>query len=172
MKLLNLFLISLLFSSCVTTATFDYEKSADFTTYKTYSFYDDIDTGLSVLDTKRLIDVMHTALQARGFTFAEDSDFKINIQSSEYENNNTAVGVGVGGTGGNVGGGISIGIPLNGNTNREIIFEFVDHKGIGVFWQAICQSRYNPNANPEKREANLKAVFDKVLEGYPPKVKQ
>ena len=73
------------------------------------------------------------------------------------------VGVGVGG------GGISIGIPIGKqNVNKQIIFDFIDENGIGLFWQALSESSFNPNAKPEQRELQLKAIVDKVLVGYPP----
>ena len=150
---------------------YDYEKQHDFTKYKTYNYYSDLETGLSELDTKRLLYVMDEALKAKGFTLSSTPDFFINITSSEFqENRNSTVGVGVGGGGRNVGGGISIGIPLGQqNVNTQIIFDFIDENGIGLFWQAVSESSFNPNAKPEQRESRLKAIADKVLAGYPPK---
>ena len=150
---------------------YDYEKQHDFTKYKTYNYYSDLETGLSELDTKRLLYVMDEALKAKGFTLSSTPDFFINITSSEFqENRNSTVGVGVGGGGRNVGGGISIGIPIGQqNVNRKIIFDFIDENGIGLFWQAVSESSFNPNAKPEQRESRLKAIADKVLAGYPPK---
>jgi len=55
--------------------------------------------------------------------------------------------------------------------SRQITIDFVDETKTGLFWQAVSESRYNTNASPEKREANLKAVVDNVFEKYPPKRK-
>jgi len=150
---------------------YDYEKTTDFSKYKSYNYYSNIDSGLSELDTKRLLDALDANLQAKGIQLAEKPDFFIDIKSSEYrENQSSSVGVGMGGTGRNVGGGVSIGIPIGqANVNRQIQFDFVDENGIGLFWQAVSESSFNPNANPEKREAQLRAVVVKVLEGFPPK---
>ena len=80
------------------------------------------------------------------------------------------MGVGIGGTGGNVGGGISVGIPIGqAQMNRIIQFDFINEDGIGLFWQAISESTYNPNATPQEREDVLNAIVIKVLQGYPPK---
>ena len=152
---------------------YDYEKQHDFTKYKTYNYYSDLETGLSELDTKRLLSFMDETLKAKGFSLSSTPDLFINITSSEFhESQNSTVGVGVGGGGGNVGGGISIGIPIGQqNVNRQIIFDFIDENGIGLFWQAVSESSFNPNAKPEQRESRLKAIVDKVLAGYPPKEK-
>ena len=76
----------------------------------------------------------------------------------------------MGGGGGNVGGGVSVGIPVGqAAMNRQIVFDFVDEYGIGLFWQAISDSSYNSEASPEEREAQFKTIVEKVLEGFPPK---
>jgi len=172
MKPIKTFLLLLFVASCAPIyVNYDYEKQHDFTKYKTYNYYSDLETGLSELDTKRLLYVMDEALKAKGFTLSSTPDFFINITSSEFqENRNSTVGVGVGGGGRNVGGGISIGIPIGQqNVNRKIIFDFIDENGIGLFWQAVSESSFNPNAKPEERESRLKAIADKVFAGYPPK---
>ena len=171
MKFFKYLFIVLFLSSCGVTVNYDYENSTDFSKYKSYNFYSDLETGLSDLDTKRLLRFMDTSLIARGYIKSDYPDFMINIVSSEFQNSNQSnVGVGVGGTGGNIGGGISIGFPLGqSNTNREIVFEFVDAKKNSLFWQAVTQRNYNPNNSPELREAKLKVIVDKILDGYPPK---
>lgn len=161
-------------SSCVPVrVNYDYEKTTDFKAYKTYNYYADLNTGLSELDTKRLLNVLDKAMQSNGYSLSETPDFFIDIKSSEYqERSRNNVGVGVGGTGGRVGGGISIGIPVGQNKlNRQIIFEFVDENKNGLFWQAVSESSYSPNAAPEKREAQFQAIVTKVLQGFPPEIK-
>lgn len=170
MKIIQLFLMSILLVSCGATTTFDYEKGTDFNQYKTYRFYTDTETGLSELDTKRIFKILDAELQAKGFKPSDNPDFFININSVEYQDvNRNTVGVGVGGTGRNIGGGVSVGIPIGqSNLQREMVFDFVDENGKGLFWQAVTRSKFNPSAKPEKREAVLTTVVKKALEGYPP----
>jgi len=171
MKLIKSFLLFLIVVSCAPIhVNYDYEKGTNFAQYKTYNYYANLETGLSELDTKRLFNILDKRLSVKGMTLSDTPDFYINIQSSEYqENQQSTVGVGVGGTRRNVGGGISIGIPVGqANVNRQIIIDFVDESKNGLFWQAITESSFNPNAAPEKREERLTAIVDKVLEGYPP----
>ena len=174
MKNLVLVTIFLLVVSCAPIyVNYDYEKSTDFSTYKTYNYYSQMETGLSVLDTKRFIQTLDDKLQAKGFTLSETPDFFIDIKSAEFHGaQRSNVGVGVGGGGGNVGGGISIGIPVGqSNINRQIIIDFVDENKTGLFWQAVSESSYKPNANPEQREKQMHAIVEKVLSNYPPKKK-
>ncbi|WP_370391848.1 DUF4136 domain-containing protein [uncultured Winogradskyella sp.] len=170
MKLLSRVLLFGLFVSCGPVINYDYERSVDFDSYKTYNYFDDMVTGFSDLDTKRLIRSIDEVLQAKGLERKDGAQFYIDIQSQEIANNtNSNVGVGVGGTGGNVGGGVTVGIPLNSNQfSKEIVIEFVDLSTIGTFWQVIIETTFNPDASPEKREAQFKALSEKVFSGYPP----
>lgn len=171
MKVLRSFIVCFLLCSCGSVnVDYDYDSNLDFSSYKTFNFYDEPESGLSELDHKRLVRILSEELQKKGLEISEDPDFLIGIQSEEYERENgSGIGVGVGGTGGNVGGGISVGIPMRNNKlERDIIFDFIDEKGIGVIWQALSTSSFNPDSNPEQREANLRAVVQKVLAKFPP----
>lgn len=166
-------LVSILASCSPIRVNTDYDKTTNFDSYKSYNYYTPINTGLSELDTKRLMVALDAKMQSRGFTLSDSPDFVINIQSNEYqESQRNNVGVGLGGGGGNVGGGISIGIPVGqADVNRQIIFDFVDDSKSGLFWQAVSESSYNPNTKPEQREAQLQAIVEKVLSKYPPEKK-
>lgn len=169
------FLLAIVFlTSCAPIyVTHDYEKTADFSTYKTYNYYSDLNTEMSELDDKRLINALDSALKLRGYHRSETPDFFIDIKSTEFQQaNGNTVGVGVGGSGRNAGGGISIGLPLGqSELGRQIIFEFVDEDGIGLFWQAVTESNYKPNASPEKREVQFVAIVEKILKKFPPEVR-
>ncbi len=173
MKLIRICLLLLVVSCAPIYVNYDYEKRTDFSKYTTYNYYSDLNTGLSELDTKRLLNALDVSLQNKGLSLSENPDFFIDIRSTEFqEANRSSVGVGVGGGGRNVGGGISIGVPIGqANINRQIVFEFVDENGIGLFWQAVSESSFNPNAQPEKREQRLQAIVEKVVSKYPPEKK-
>lgn len=171
MKFLQILLVAIIVSSCAPIrVNYDYEKTTDFTKYKTYNYYSDLETGMNELDTKRLLAAIDTKLQTKGLTLSETPDFFINIQSSEFqESQRNTVGVGLGGSGRNIGGGLSIGIPIGqSKINRQIIIDFIDENGKGLFWQAVSESNFNPNASPSTREEKLKAIVEKVLSQYPP----
>ena len=174
MKHLYLLLTVILLTSCSSIrVNYDYEKTRDFTQYKTYNYFSDVKTGLSELDSKRLFKAFDNAMQSRGYALSETPDFLIDIKSSEFQQQrNNNVGVGLGGSGRNVGGGISIGLPIGqSQLGRKIVFDFVDESNNGLFWQAVSESNYKPNASPEKREAQFIALVNKVLKGFPPEVK-
>jgi len=175
MKGMGYILLLLLFTSChVVRVHTDYEKETNFSNYSTYNYYDDMEMGMSELDEKRLIKILDVAMQTEGILLSEEPDFLINIQSGIFQapRSNT-VGVGVGGTGRNVGGGVSVGIPIGqSNVQREIIFDFVDSQKDLLFWQATSKSSLNENATPVEREKKLKDIIEKVLSKYPPKTRK
>ncbi|WP_299431346.1 DUF4136 domain-containing protein [uncultured Maribacter sp.] len=173
-KLFSLLFVLVLFSCNAVRVQYDYEKTTDFTSYTTYNYFSDIETGLSDLDTKRLLKALDIAMQSKGMLLSEEPDFYINIESKIYQTTNgNTVGVGVGGTGNSIGGGVSVGIPVGQpKMKREIAFDFVDTKKDALFWQAIGIDIYKENQTPEQRELHLHAIVNKVLDKYPPKVKK
>ncbi|WP_340156478.1 DUF4136 domain-containing protein, partial [uncultured Winogradskyella sp.] len=101
MKNLKFLFIAFLVTSCGTVVNYDYEKSTDFSSYKNYNYFDDMETGLSELDTKRLKRAIDGKLKTMGLTRSDTPDFYIDIQSQQVvSRNNSSVGVGLGGGGG------------------------------------------------------------------------
>ncbi|WP_339896255.1 DUF4136 domain-containing protein [uncultured Algibacter sp.] len=170
MRFLKATILALLIVSCAPIrVNYDYDKTTNFNNYKTYQYYADMETGLSELDTKRLLNAIDAKMETKGFSISENPDFFIDIKSTEYQApQRQSMGVGLGGGGRNVGGGISIGLPIGqANVNRQITIDFVDENKKQLFWQAISESRFNPKGTPEKRETRLIAIVEKVLSGYP-----
>ncbi len=165
--------MSLLISCAGVRVNYDYDKATNFSNYASYNYFSDIESGLSELDEKRLVGILDSILQVKGYLLAEEPDFYINILSSQYRNTpNNAVGVGIGGTGRNVGGGISVGLPLGSSgIQRQIQFDFVDAQKDAMFWQATSESGYRENASPSVRKERLRAVVIKVFSKFPPKAK-
>lgn len=171
MKLLKTTLLVLLIIGCAPIrVNYDFDKTTEFTKYKTYNYYSDMKTGLSELDTKRFLDALDTQLKAKGIQLSNTPDFYIDIKSSDIQAaQRNSVGVGVGGGGGNVGGGVSIGIPIGqSGVNRQVTIDFVDENAKQLFWQAVGEYNFNPNAAVEKRESQIQAIIAKVLTEYPP----
>ena len=174
MRYLISFLVCALFVSCGgVRVSYDYDKATNFSNYTSYNYFTDIESGLSGLDEKRLVRILDSTLQSKGYLLAEEPDFFINILSSEYRAApNNSVGVGLGGGGRNVGGGVSIGLPLgNSGIQRQIQFDFVDAQKDALFWQATSESGYRENASPSVREERLRAVVKKVFSKFPPEKK-
>jgi len=163
----------LFFLCCACTSLkvdYDYDSATDFSNYQTYNYYTDMQTGLSELDTRRLLAALDSVLLSKGFQSSEEPDFLINIESREFRApQNSTVGVGLGGGGRNVGGGVSVGLPLGqSNREREILFDFIDSQRDVLFWQAISTSSFRENATPEEREQLFRKIVVRVMMKYPP----
>lgn len=172
MKIFKIFVLLLLLTACnAPKVYYDYDEQVNFNHFQTYSIYPDLRTGLSQLDEERLLNSLKAALSKKGISETADPDFLVNIYSEEYrEPSRNSIGVGVGGTGGNVGVGISGGIPLGGpETYLSLTFDIIDAQKDELIWQAVVESRFNKKASPEKRKAVFDKMVTKALEGYPPK---
>ncbi len=169
MKKIFYVLSLILLSSCGVIVDYDYTSGTDFSPYKTYNYYADMKTGFNQLDEDRLLTAIDAKLQSMGFMKSDTPSFNIDIKSAQVNAaSNSNVGVGIGGTGRNVGGGISIGIPVGGNTiQTEMSIEFVDDSKNRVFWQAFTTIS-NIGNTPDKREQTFNTVVEKILSKYPP----
>ena len=171
--LLSIVLIFMLTSCSSIKVNYDYDKAVDFSSYSTYNYFSDMESGLNQLDERRLLRALDSTLKARGYRLAEEPELFINIMSDEYRSaprNN--VGVGIGGGGRNVGGGISVGLPLgSSNMQRSIQFDLVDAQRDALVWQAIAESGFRENASPSVKENQLRALVQKVFSKFPPKAK-
>lgn len=66
MKFIRTFLLVFLLVSCAPIyVNYDYERQIDFSKFKTYNYYSDIETGLSELDSKRLFDTLDENLKVK-----------------------------------------------------------------------------------------------------------
>ncbi|MER3317998.1 MAG: DUF4136 domain-containing protein [Allomuricauda sp.] len=171
--LLSIVLVFTLTSCSSVKVNYDYDKAVDFSNYSTYNYYSDMQSGLNQLDERRLLRALDSTLKSRGYRLAEEPELFVNIISNEYRSaprNN--VGVGIGGGGRNVGGGISVGLPLGGsNLQRSIQFDLVDAQRDALVWKAVAESGLRDNASPSVREDKLRAIVKKVFSKFPPKVK-
>ncbi len=175
MKSFGILLILLCCASCGSVhVNYDYDKATDFSNYTTYGYYPDMETGMSQLDAKRLLRAVDSTMQQKGILFSEEPDLLINIQSRAFRSpQNNTVGVGVGGTGRNVGGGVSVGLPLGRpNMEREIIFDLIDSQRDALIWQAVGESAFREGASPSVKEEKLGEIVAKVFSKYPPNRKK
>lgn len=168
------FVVLILFVSCnATKVSYDYDNQTDFSAYTTYNYFNDMETGLSELDEKRLLDAMDAVLGEKGLLFAEEPDMFINITSSVFRSqpaNN--VGVGLGGGGRNLGGGVSIGIPVGSpKLSRELQIDVVDANKDLLIWQALSESPFLEGDTPMEKEEKLQILVAKIFSKYPPETK-
>lgn len=157
--------------SCVgPRVAYDYDTQKDFSTYKTYNYYPELDTGLSDLDNKRLFIATDSILKSKGFTLAEAPQLYINFKSKQYQtptNNRLGIGIGNGPIG--IGGSIPFGGP---DQHIQLTMDFVDVSKDELIWQAEVDDVQNSRYTPKNRASFFYVMMEKVLAKYPPKVKK
>ncbi|WP_029037111.1 DUF4136 domain-containing protein [Salinimicrobium xinjiangense] len=172
MKFLKLFFLCLVLSACSgTQAVYDYDEQADFTAYNSVAIYPELRSGLSQLDEKRLMTAIEGQLTNESLSFSSNPDLYLNVYTEEYrEQSRNSLGIGLGGTGRNVGVGVSGGIPLGGpETYLRLTFDLIDVSTDALVWQAVVDSKFDFNANPEERQRRFNKIVEEAFKAYPPK---
>ncbi len=172
MRLIKYSFLLLFIAACNSPqAVYDYDQKVNFGQYSTYSLFPDYRPGLSQLDESRLTESLKVAMQEKGFSLSQNPGIYVNVYTQQYEQDNRSrVGVGMGGGGGNVGVGVSGGIPIGQmDTYLKLTFDFIDVENDMLVWQAIVESPFNFDADPQKRKERFNKIVAKALEGYPPK---
>ncbi|NNM23074.1 MAG: DUF4136 domain-containing protein [Flavobacteriaceae bacterium] len=158
--------------SCGPMVSVDFEKQQDFSDFRNFDFYPDIDSGLSELDDKRIMRSIDSVLRLQGISRAADPRFYINFYASEHlSNSRNTLGIGVGGGGGNVGVGVSGGIPIGGPVIRQqFTIDFVNATGDqSLVWQAVVDAEYKERASPTQKDQYYYSIIRKALGKFPPK---
>ncbi len=166
------FLCLLVFMGCsVPKIVYDYEENTQYQRYTSYAFYDDAGKGFTGLDAKRMESAVINVLDSVGFKPSETPNFLINFEAAQSENLGNNVGVVLGG-GGNVGFGVSGGIPLGRKKiQQKLILSFVDANTNMLFWEAVFTQNIPEKLTPLEREAFIEKAVAKMISGYPPKGK-
>lgn len=150
----------------------DYDRGVDFSQYKTYNFYTNIQWGkTNELDQNRILQAIETELNAKGLTQVEAPDLLIDIKTQEtaVKRNTGNIGIGSGNYGRRGGFGVSVGIPIaRKRLHKNYVIEMVDAKNNNLVWQGVFEKDVSPNADPIEV---IDKAMHKLLSKYPPKIK-
>jgi len=177
--LLMLFTVVLALSGCSSLRTAsDYDKNVDFSTYKTYNFYDKgiARVRLNNLDKRRLMAAVEAEMNAKGFVKADKPNLLVNLVVVAREKTDVygpayyggwGWGGGWGWRGGwgspFWGGGPSY---VNQYIEGTIIIDFLDPAKKILFWHGRGSGFNLDNLN--KREERLYTGVREILAQYPP----
>ncbi|QBA64943.1 DUF4136 domain-containing protein [Muriicola soli] len=183
-KILFLLPLALLLmaSSCVSVRVIaDYDRNADFNTYKTYAFYKTgIDKAMiSDLDKKRILRAIENEMANKGFVKSENPDLLVSIFTKEREQvdiyNNAGWGWGWGwGPGWGFwnpwmfGGGAGWGNNISTRTEGSLYIDLIDTKSKDLIWQGRGVGTLNNTSNIEKKEERIREFVTEIMEKYPP----
>ncbi|MBO6212024.1 DUF4136 domain-containing protein [Algoriella sp.] len=166
-------LLSLFVTSCSTVqVSTDYDRSANFSTYKTYSYHEKGLDKLKVndLDKRRLLTAIDTQMAAKGFTkVSSDADLVVNVLTSTKEKisvSNNNWGYGPYGYYGGYYGGTNVSQYQAGT----IVIDIIDDKKNVLVWQGVGADLNLSNISA-KAERIPKAV-EEILSKFPPQPKK
>ncbi|WP_435263899.1 DUF4136 domain-containing protein [Tenacibaculum sp. nBUS_03] len=170
MNKLKFFFLFLFISCSSSRVIYDYDTKTDFKRFKTFNFFDDIGKGLNELDIKRISQKIVENLNTKGIKLSENPDFYVNFFSAERESTNrNTIGVGIGG-GGNVGFGISGGIPIGRKKINQILtIDFVEATSNELIWQSEINSELSERSSPSEKNTHYSQIIKKSFTNYPPK---
>jgi hypothetical protein len=155
----------------------DFDKSAGFSSYKTYSFTPEAQKmeGLNDLNRTRLLNAIETELAAKGFSKTETNpDVLIDIKL-KGEQKQTATATSSGGYGGGYrygwGGGFST-TTINYDTyvDGTLFVDMIDARKNQLVWQGRGTKTVDPEASQKKREDNINYAVKQIFTKYPPKI--
>jgi hypothetical protein len=185
---LLLFILIVVVSCGSVKVSFDYDKTADFSSYKTFSFTDEA-LGIPLVDDinrNRILKGIEAALAEKGITQRENNaDVLIDLQI-KAQTGTTATAT-TGGSYGMYGGsyyGYGMGYPygwgsgftttrINYNTYTDgtLFIDMIDAKTKRLVWQGRGTKTLEPKASNEKREQNLAYALKQIFMYYPPSKK-
>ncbi len=155
----------------------DYDRQADFNTYKSYAFYKTgIDQAqISDLDKKRILRAIETELDSRGFVKSQDPDMLISIFTKERERvdvYSNHFGWGYGGFyhpwAWGPGWGWGWGNNVSTSTEGSLYIDVIDAEKKELVWQGRGVGTLNNTGNIEKKEQRIKEFVSQILRDYPP----
>jgi hypothetical protein len=176
-KVAFLFIIMIAAAACSSIkVSSDFDKAANFASYKTYSYTDEALTlPISELNKKRLIDAIDAELATKGFTKKDGNpDVLINL-NIKAEKKQTATATTSGGYGygygyryGGWGGGTTT-INYDTYTDGTLFVDMIDASKKALVWQGWGTKTVDPDASQEKRDKNIAYAVKQIFMNYPPK---
>ena len=157
--------------------TYDFDKTAPFAQFKTYSWKDGTPTKNQLVDN-RLIAAIDAQLAAKGFRrddAAPDVFVVFHMAFDEQKDiSSYSTGPMYGGYGYGWGGGwgsTSTDVRVREILVGTLAIDIIDAKKKAMAWRGLGTKEIDTNAKPEKRDENITKAVEKIFKNYPPKVK-
>ena len=175
-RVLPILLVAFLLTSCSSVrVASDYDRAADFNSYKTFAFFKTgIDKAeISDLDKRRILRAIEAEMMAKGFTKSENPDLLVSIFTKSQERvnvyNNTW-GLGGWGWGGfGPGWGWGWNQPMVSTSTQGTLFiDLIDANKKELVWQGRGVGTLNNTKNIEKKEERIREFVSHILKEYPP----
>jgi len=160
--------------------TYDFNKTANFSSYKTYTHKDGTKVGQQLIDD-RIDAAIDAAMAAKGFTkvdanpdlvviyhVAFDKEKDISTFSSGYAGGYGGYGYGWGGGGW---GGGTTSTQVRDILVGTLVIDLADAKKNEIAWRGMGVKEVDTTAKPDKRDKSITNAVNKIFKNYPPKQK-
>ena len=172
-KVIVIFLLAAIAACSSVKVSYDYDKQADFTKYKTYAFTEEsMKLPVDQLNQDRIIKAVETEMVAKGFTKSDNPDALVELvvktaQRTEATATNTGgYGYGRYGYGGGFG---TTQVSYNQYTDGTLFVNLVDKSTEKIVWVGRGTKTIDPDASAQKRDRNITMVLKEIFTKYPPK---
>jgi hypothetical protein len=155
--------------------SFDFDKSADFSKFKTYALKDGTKVGDPLVDN-RIVAAIEAELAAKGLTkndAAPDVVFVYHV-AFDKQKDITAYNSGYGGYGYRYGGGwgtTTTNVRVNEILVGTLVIDVADAAKKEIVWRGMGVREVDVQAKADKRDKNINGAVKKVLQNFPPKKK-
>jgi hypothetical protein len=169
-----LFIAALMTACGSVKVSYDFDKTANFSKYKTYAYSaESMKLGLSDLNRDRLFAAIDAELTARGMTKSESPDALIElVVTTKEQKQATSTNTGGGfygryGYGGGYGGITTT--TVSTYVDGTLIINLVDSAIEKVVWQGRGTKTLEESASPAQREKNINYAVKTIFSKYPVK---
>ena len=158
--------------------SYDYDKSANFTAFKTYAHKEGTKVGQELIDA-RILNAIESQMIEKGLAKTEanpdvfvvyhvafDKEKDISTYSSGYAGGYGPYGWGWGGGMGTTT--TQVRVILMGT----LVIDIADAKQGKLAWRGMGVKEVNTTAKPDKRDKSINDAVKKIFKNYPPKVKK
>jgi hypothetical protein len=159
--------------------SYDYDKSANFASYRTYAHRDGTKVGQPLIDD-RIVAAIDVELAAKGLKRVEANPDVFVVYHATFDKQkdistySSGYGGGYGPYGWGWGGGWA-----GGTTTTQVrdilmgtlVIDIADAQKGQLAWRGIGVKEVNVQANPEKRDKSITNATKKIFKNYPPKQK-
>ncbi len=152
----------------------DYDKSAQFKSFKTFGFLKEgIDRAeINDLDKRRILRSIETVLIEKGFTMSETPDLIVNFFTKErqqvniYNNNRFNY---FGGMGYRWGPFMGSQVNVLSSQQGTLFIDIIETNNKELIWQGVGKGSLTTSVN--KKEELIHSFVTSILENYPPEIK-
>ena len=158
--------------------SYDYEKTANFASFKTYAHKDGTKVGQQLIDD-RIVAAIDAQLATKGLTKSDAAPdlFVVYHVAFDKEKDISTYSSGYGGGYGPYGWGWGGGMATTTTQVRDIlvgtlVIDLADAKKNQLAWRGMGVKEVNTTAKPDKRDKSINDAVQKIFKNYPPKPKK